>query len=139
MSTDFRDAAKRHFDDGALLQAHNRLANADHLYGICAECALKAIMKGLGMHTTRGGAPTDRAHKVHMPEIWMAFQSFTEGRLGSRYLEMIPHNNPFDDWKIEQRYSASNAITSCVATAHQDGANVCLASLTKALIDGVCR
>jgi len=47
MPTDFRDAAERHFEDAGYLEAGNRPANADHLFGLSAECALKAVMQGL--------------------------------------------------------------------------------------------
>lgn len=38
MPVDFRDAADRHFTDAGLLSQARRLANADHLYGVAAEC-----------------------------------------------------------------------------------------------------
>ena len=44
MSVDFRDAAERHWTDAWLLFGNNRVANSDHLIGMAAECALKAVM-----------------------------------------------------------------------------------------------
>ena len=107
MSTDFRDASARHFDDAEVLlkQAEPREANADHLFGLSAECSLKAVMLALGMAVNTDGVPADRGHKVHMPELWAAFQSFAEGRLASRYLEPLDKANPFSDWAIDQRAS----------------------------------
>lgn len=137
MSTNYRDAAIRHFVDGDTLRAAMRSANADHLYGLAAECALKAVMVGLGMQVTNKGAPRDHAHKVHMPELWMAFQSFAEGRLASRYLEPLSHRNPFDDWKVDQRYWASSAISAASAKNHRDAAASCRKSMELAVLDGV--
>lgn len=139
MSTDFRDAAIRHYIDAGNLLASARYANADHLFGLSAECSLKAVMVGLGMQVTRRGAPKDRAHKVHIPELWMAFQSFAEGRLASRYLEALAHLNPFDDWSVDQRYWGSRAIKEQCADSHGIGAAMCRKSMELAVVDGVCR
>ena len=139
MSTNYREAAVRHFVDGDTLGSGLRHPNADQLYGLSAECSLKAVMVGLGMQTTRKGAPKDRAHKVHMPELWMAFQSFAEGRLASRYLEPLAHLNPFDDWRVDQRYWGSGAIGAARASDHRKAATMCRESMELAVVDGVCR
>lgn len=139
MSTNYRDAAIRHLTDGDTLSSAKRYANADQLYGLAAECALKAVMVGLGMQVTRGGAPRDHAHKVHMPELWMAFQSFAEGRLASRYMEPLSHLNPFEDWKVDQRYWASRAIGMARTQNHRDAVTLCRESMELAVLDGVCR
>lgn len=41
----FRDAMDRHWQDAELLHRKERLANADHLYGLSAECGLKALLE----------------------------------------------------------------------------------------------
>lgn len=64
MSTNFREAAVRHFQDAELLCRVKRYANADQLYGLSAECALKSIMHALGMAVSNARSPRDRAHKV---------------------------------------------------------------------------
>ena len=43
MNEDFLDAHLRHWTDAELLYAAQRWANADHLYGISAECGLKGL------------------------------------------------------------------------------------------------
>lgn len=139
MSTNYRDAAVRHYLDGDTLRSGLRHPNADQLYGLSAECSLKAVMVGLGMQITKKGAPRDHAHKVHMPELWMAFQSFAEGRLASRYLEPLAHLNPFDDWRVDQRYWASSAIPAARANDHRTAAVMCRESMELAIVDGVCR
>lgn len=139
MSTNYREAAVRHFIDGDTLRSWLRHPNADQLYGLSAECSLKAVMIGLGMKTTNAGAPRDRGHKVHMPELWMAFQSFAEGRLASRYIEPLAHLNPFDDWRVDQRYWASSVIGAARANNHRNAAIMCRESMELAIVDGVCR
>ena len=137
MSTDFRDAAERHIEDAELLLAEDRDANADHVFGLSAECSLKTIMLALGMAVTPDGTPTDRGHKVHMPELWAAFQSFSAGRLASRYLEPLDKGNPFADWSIDQRYWARSTISRHALELHKTAAGQCQQSLQRMLIDGV--
>jgi hypothetical protein len=137
MSADFRDASARHFEDAELLLGHPREANADHLFGLSAECSLKAVMLALGMAVNTDGAPADRGHKVHMPELWAAFQSFAEGRLASRYLEPLDKSNPFSDWAVDQRYWTRAAITTSAPSRHRTAAAQCRLSLEKLLFDGV--
>jgi len=137
MSTDFRDASGRHFEDALLLLDDSREANADHLFGLSAECSLKAVMVALGMAVKSDGAPADKGHKVHMPEIWAAFQSFASGQLASRYLEPLDKQNPFADWDVEQRYWSRTVITAGARATHQTAAVQCRQSLEKLLLDGV--
>ncbi len=137
MSTSFQDASDRHFEDAELLLAQTREANADHLFGLSAECSVKAVMLALGMAVNADGAPADRGHKVHMPELWAAFQSFAEGRLASRYLEPLDKANPFSDWEVDQRYWARPVITASALSNHRTAAAQCRQSLEKLLFDGV--
>ncbi|WHF34964.1 hypothetical protein [Aeromonas salmonicida] len=45
MQADFLDAHARHWDDAESLLQAQRWANADHLYGMAAECGLKQLMR----------------------------------------------------------------------------------------------
>lgn len=137
MSTNFLDASDRHFEDAELLLAQAREANADHLFGLSAECSLKAVMLALGMAVSTDGAPKDKGHKVHMPELWAAFQSFAEGSLASRYLEPLDKSNPFSGWSVDQRYWARAAITASATSSHRAAADQCRLSLEKLIFDGV--
>jgi hypothetical protein len=137
MSADFRDAARRHLDDAELLLNDGRIPNADQLFGLSAECSLKAVMVALGMATDSAGTPKDRGHKVHMPDQWAAFQSFASGRLASRYLEPLDTQNPFVDWDVEQRYWAGSAIPPAAAQNHRWASLQCIESLERLIVDGV--
>jgi hypothetical protein len=73
---DFRAAARRHHDDAGFLLADSRWANADHLAGLAAECALKAIMQ----FTPFGATPNARGILIlshsskelrqHIDKLW---------------------------------------------------------------------
>lgn len=49
MQADYLDAHNRHWQDAESLFDSNRSANADHLYGMAAECGLKRLMLAFGM------------------------------------------------------------------------------------------
>jgi hypothetical protein len=137
MSTDFRDAAKRHHEDAEHLFADDRFSNSDHLFGLAAECSIKAVMEALGMKTTRSGAPMDYGHKVHMPQQWAAFQSFASGSLGSRYLSFLYHDNPFSEWSVDQRYWQRQTIPRSRVDTHRNASTQCLTCLSTLILDGI--
>ena len=120
MDVDFRDAAMRHWEDAELLKQEKRAANADQLYGLAAECALKGAMAALGAATTMRGDLTERSHRVHIEALWDEFQAFAAERKGGRCVSALKSfaENPFADWSVEQRYAATAAAPSG-ATLHQ--------------------
>ena len=131
---DFHDAHLRHWQDAELLFWYSRWANADQLYGLSAECGLKAVMLGLGMKVGHHGAPI-REYKKHLPQLWSKFTRFMGTRNGARYLSLLA-GNPFARWSIENRYahrrhfnnasvtpfrSAADGVRRMVRHAQQDG------------------
>jgi hypothetical protein len=98
MEISFHDAAKRHWDDAEFLHRAKRAPNADHLFGLAAECALKEVMVALGAAPTATG-DLEREHHLHIDKLWVEFHSFARGRQGSRYVTPLAGlgENPFDD------------------------------------------
>lgn len=140
MAIDFRDAAERHFEDAGYLEAGNRPANADHLFGLSAECALKTVMQGLGMALRSDGAPDQKQYRVHINHIWGEFAAFSQNRSGAKYSSYIdPMNNSFSDWDVSQRYCHRNDITSDMLTRHKEGAEQTKQMLDTAILDGVVK
>ena len=121
-SADFTDAHQRHWEDAELLFKHGCWANADHLYGLSAECGLKAVMVGLGMSVDDRGAPGEE-HRKHMPKLWQVFEAFARERGGGAYLALLPDGKPFDDWSIDGRYENRRHFQSANVTPHQDAAH----------------
>lgn len=137
MSVDFRDAAERHWEDANHLLENTRLANADHLFGLSAECALKAVMLSLGMMLQADDAPANRQHRVHINQLWDGFITFVNDRNGTYYaVRMTGILNPFDNWDINQRYQHRSNITHIVAEKHQQGATLTKQILETAVLNG---
>lgn len=137
MPVDFCDAAQRHWEDAGYLLEDARLANADHLFGLSAECALKAIMLALGMTLRPEGAPADRQHRVHINQLWNEFVSFANERNGAHYaspLSAVP--NPFMNWDVNQRYNNRADVTPRVAEDHHQAARTVKQVFDQAVLNG---
>lgn len=137
-AVDFPEAAKRHWSDAGHLLMDQRFPNADQLFGLSAECALKAVMVGIGMALRSDGAPDARKHRVHIDELWDEFLTFVANRGGARYsVHLTAVNNPFSDWDVGQRYAPSSTILANQVQRHQAGALLAQKCLTAAILDGV--
>ncbi|MEE8525688.1 MAG: hypothetical protein V3T72_17260, partial [Thermoanaerobaculia bacterium] len=136
MRFDYREAALRHWQDAKYLGAGKRPANADQLYGLAAECALKyAMVVALGAPMTPAGDLIDRSHRRHIDELWSEYQTSVAGRRGSRFLSPLSRfaDNPFKDWSIARRYAAdSETPGGAILDRHCKASRACLVVLERA-------
>ena len=132
---DYYDAAQRHWNDANYFLSNNRLPNADQLFGVSAECALKAIMLPLGMRM-KNGRPSNRDHG-HINVLWDEFITFANGKGQANYAAALGASNPFANWDVAQRYEHGSAISMPIVTAHRHSAEVAFNCLAQAIVDGV--
>ncbi|WP_124950468.1 SAM-dependent methyltransferase [Sulfuriferula thiophila] len=132
---DYYDAAQRHWDDANQLFSQDRLPNADQLFGLSAECALKAIMLPLGMLMTNG-KPMDRRHG-HVNVLWDEFITFANGKGQARYAAALGTTNPFINWNVKDRYENTTVVDAQVVTDHRNAAELAYGCLAQAIVDGV--
>lgn len=138
MNPDFADAAERHWEDSELLLTEKRLANADHLLGLSAECSLKAVMLGLGMPINKKGAPQDSYYRTHVDSLWHEFQTFVSDRGGARYASYLSAaKGMFEDWDVGQRYVHRKAFSQPKLEQHHHDARLARACMQAAILDGV--
>lgn len=138
MNADYLDSHERHLTDADLLHASSLWANADHLYGMAAECGLKRIMQAFGMPLkSTTGSPQQRADWVHADGIWARFESYRSGHhQGAAYV--LPTTSPFSDWDVSQRYAHRSNFDQTRADSHRTGANVVRTLIQKAKLEGLC-
>lgn len=134
MSEDFCNAAHRHFIDAQVLHTQSRLANADHLYGFAAECALKAVALGLGMPITEKAERT--AFRKHIDKFWEHFVIFANNNQHVHYASQLAAT-PFDNWKADQRYLHESHISDPALETHKQAAERTMQILEKAMLDGI--
>ena len=136
MQADFLDAHERHWDDAETLFSAGRYANADHLYGMAAECGLKRLMVRFGMALDSAGSPVVRGDKSHAKIIWTRFESYRSGKMeGAGYGLSAP--NPFDTWDISDRYAHQSSFNQASVQVHQAGAATIRALIKKAQREGL--
>lgn len=137
MQADFLDAHERHWDDAERLFKAQRWANADHLYGMAAECGLKHLMLAFGMpFDSAQDRPAKQQDRTHANGIWARFESYRCGHhQGACYALSL--TNPFDDWHVSQRYANQGHFDQTRAQAHQSGAGAVRALVKKAQKEGL--
>lgn len=137
MQADFLDAHERHWTDAETLLRAERWANADHLYGMTAECGLKRLMLAFGMpYDSARDCPTKSQDQVHANKIWARFESYRSGHhQGTAYV--LPTPDPFTDWDVAQRYAHQSNFGQARVVAHQCGASQVRALVQKARREGL--
>ena len=120
---DFADAHRRYLEDAELLFENARWATADHLYGLSAECGLKAVMQALGMPVDAGGKPREREHMKHLPALWPVFLDFVAKHGGGRYVDLLSGSERFHDWSIHNRYARRRNFQDENVRPHRDAAH----------------
>ena len=137
MQADFLDAHKRHQDDAEILFSAERYANADHLYGIAAECGLKRLMVRFGMVVNPAtGSPAARDDRDHAKYIWDRFELYRTGKVeGTDY--GLPSPNPFNNWDVSDRYAHRSNFNQMDVQPHRDGASAVCELIKKAEREGL--
>ena len=147
MSINFHLAAKRHWDDATLLESNVRIPNAGQLYGLSAECGIKAVLIGLGYPINLdgsppkippGGTPKIREHVNILANSIAAIQLYAHGRNGAKYTAMLSNISDFADWNVDHRYYDESAIPHSLSAWQIASAEV-MKMVDSALLDGVLK
>jgi hypothetical protein len=126
----FTEAAKRHAKDAKLLDRASRLANANHLWGFAAECALKAVLRALDPTLFKADGTPKKPHKEHVnvDVLWDDAHNLFSGRSASPLASKLPKTpNPFSGWSANARYYADGDVPDTPTHSRQQrGAQHCL-------------
>ena len=127
----FAVSARRHLDDARYLHSDGRHPNADHLSGLAAECALKAlVVEGLGGQVKQGFAFTADEKKLrgHIDAAWAEIAALADGRPEPEVLDLLT-DQPFADWRVDDRYSSGIHIDDGTVEVHLIGATRAIKAL----------
>ncbi|MHA3905049.1 hypothetical protein ACTPOE_16190 [Castellaniella sp. WN] len=138
MKADFLDAHLRHWEDAERLFQAGRLANADHLYGMAAECGLKSLMLEFGMpFDILKDRPDERKDREHINLIWTRFEVYRSGSArGTGYVLSAAGTEPFADWRASDRYAHQSGFSQDFVQGHQKGASLVIDLVKKAQREG---
>jgi hypothetical protein len=109
---DYRDAAERCLVDGDTLHQRQRYANACHLFGLGAECALKALHQG---HPGRVSVP----HR-HLPELREDVLRLCAGKQHNGVRQLLSLSDYMQDWDIANRYWATQCFDAGMSARQRD-------------------
>jgi hypothetical protein len=96
-------AARRNLDAAIKLEEQQRKVVAGYLFGIAAECAIKAMISELSLPI-----PAERVEDpryAHFPELLILIRDQVSGRRSAPLLRYIQNQNFFQGWSIRIRYS----------------------------------
>jgi hypothetical protein len=130
----YQIAAARCWTDGETLFAAGRLGTPDHLYGLAAECALKAILHGIGVIPPAAERPP-HPYKEHIDKLWDEYESTVAGRALASL--QVSQPSPFLGWRVSDRYAGDATFSPVRVAGHRAGARSAMQLLEQAQIAGV--
>jgi hypothetical protein len=127
MAEDYGAAAVRHYRDAELLGSTQRFANADHLFGIAAECAIKSALVSLPAFALNG--QLHPAYRKHINQLWDSVRAQSLYRRYQALVTAMKIASPFADWSTDQRYAADGEITTKAVENHRRATKRILGSM----------
>ena len=118
---DYQNASERHLQDAELLlfQRPQRLANASHLFGLSAECSLKAIARNFNPNKKFSGSTG------HIPGLFAELKNVSPAPGGNT--DVIHHitqiEQQFRSWNVSQRYASQTEFVTINVEHEKTGAN----------------
>lgn len=106
-TVDMRAAARRHLQAAESLHQTHRRDVAGYLYGIAAECALKAMMHDAGIKPT--GDRRNDPYYLHFPELKTVLLDRLSGRTSTPLTNFLSQQF-MQFWAIEMRYCDGREI-----------------------------
>ncbi|MDX2218447.1 MAG: hypothetical protein SF172_05435 [Burkholderiales bacterium] len=146
-SVNYFESARRHYRDADTLLGGSRQGNAGQLFGIAAECGIKAILVAskvpVDTEGSIGSLPgvKGKGFKDHLPNLGKALTdlmgSIPDSRTATTYLSALSSLSHFSDWRIEHRYWRDAALPVASVARWQSAAGEVMAVLDQAKEDGV--
>jgi len=104
-SSDLPAAARRHFEAAeALYEPETRRDVAGYLYGIAAECAVKAMMLEAGLPSLNSSERREDPYYAHFPALKTLLRDAHLGRTGTTLRRFIDDSCFMSQWDTGMRY-----------------------------------
>lgn len=146
VQVNYAESARRHFHDAGVLRGYGRQANAGQLFGIAAECGIKAVLVACKVPVdTQGsidGIPgtKGKGFRDHWPQLGQALVDLAgfipDSRMATGYLSLMPNLTHFSNWLIAHRYWCDAALPLTSLEAWNAAAAEVMAALDRAQEDG---
>jgi hypothetical protein len=127
-SQDLPAAARRHLMAAESLERPGgRRDVAGYLYGLAAECAIKALMVEAGMRPTAERQRDDPFY-THFPELRTILRDRLQGRKGT-LLNFVNDDRFMNQWDVSMRYSSGREIKDAWIDSWRGQARQAIASI----------
>ncbi|MFJ3469653.1 hypothetical protein [Pseudomonas sp. NPDC090201] len=107
---DLKAAARRHLLAANILDSTDRRDVAGYLYGIAAECGIKALMQQAGFRLSQ--SRENDPYYAHFPALRTLLRNRLEGRNAAVLRRHIYNDNFFSEWDISMRYGKGASISA---------------------------
>jgi hypothetical protein len=126
---DMQAAARRHLAAANTLARGDRRDVAGYLYGIAAECAIKAMMRDAGFRPPSDQTRRDNPYFAHFPELRTMLRDLLQGRRGTPLIGFIQDDSFMNHWSTRMRYSHGKDIEERWITTWATHARQAVASI----------
>jgi hypothetical protein len=104
-------SARRHLEAAnALYDWEKRRDVAGYLYGIAAECAVKAMMLEAGLRPLESDGRREDPFYAHFPQLKTQLRDLLQGRAATPLKTFIENSNFMSQWDTDMRYCKSDQI-----------------------------
>ena len=108
--SDLPAAARRHLEAADILDTRRRDV-AGYLYGIAAECAIKAMLIDYGMRSrSTEHRHSDDPFYAHFPTLRTMLRDTLKGRMAKPLTRFVHDDSFLNQWSTDMRYSSGKDI-----------------------------
>ncbi len=126
---DMRSAARRHLLAADILMNGERRDVAGYLYGIAAECAIKAMMSDVGMRPKAPHRTPSDPFFEHFPELRTLLRDHGQLRSGAPLARFINTDSFMNNWSTGIRYCHSREVREHWVSAWKEQAKQAVACI----------
>jgi hypothetical protein len=109
-NTNMRAAARRHQEAAETLHGGARQDVAGYLYGLAAECGIKALMLDLGMRPAAKGPTGDDPFYAHFTRLKTMLRDDSRARQHQDLRKFTEDDRFMEHWDVAMRYSDGKDI-----------------------------
>lgn len=129
LTSDMPSASRRHCIAADTLDGTHRRDVAGYLYGIAAECAVKAMMQEAGIAQLPLEFKRDDPYFAHFPHLKTMLRDKLAGRKGAVLRRFIENDHFFSQWEIQLRYCRAGEISDRWVDSWKEQAHQAVASI----------
>ncbi len=127
-NVDFPAAARRHLEAAEIVLVRKRDV-AGYLFGIAAECAIKAMMLDANIRPKGQALRRDDPFYAHFPELRTMLGEMQLGRRAKPLMDYIENDSFMNNWSTDMRYSSGREIQEHWVHAWAEQARQAVASI----------